>query len=42
MCEVYKVGNDIWPAYINTYFTRKDSFCETKTAIKLFLPKLGR
>ncbi len=39
MCEVYKVVNDIGPAYLKKYFTIKDSFYETRTAMPLVLPK---
>ena len=40
MCEVFKVVNDIGPAYLKKYFTTKDSFCETWTDMPLVLPKL--
>ncbi len=40
MCEVFKVVNDIGPAYLKKYFTIKDSFYETRTDMMLVLPKL--
>ena len=39
MCEVFKVVNDMGSAYLKKYFTIKDSFYETWTAMPLMLPK---
>ncbi len=41
MCEVFKVVNDIGPAYLKKHFTLKDRLYETRTAIPLVLPKFN-
>ncbi len=39
---MWKVVNDIGPAYVKKYFTIKDSFYETRTPMPLVLPNQRR
>ncbi len=41
MCEVFKVVNDIGPAYLKKYFTLKVRFYETRAAMPLVVLKFN-